>query len=45
MVARAGFAVAYVGTENEKLSYVRSGLWWLGNGICFWLMVKGGGGL
>lgn len=41
LAARLMYAVAYIGIENETLSYVRSIFWWTSNGICFWAIVEG----
>lgn len=39
--ARILYWGAYVGIEREGLSYLRSLCWWLGNGVCFWLLKEG----
>ncbi|KAF7924373.1 uncharacterized protein EAE98_007424 [Botrytis deweyae] len=39
---RLAYWIAYVGTESVKWSYVRSNIWWVGNGLCFWLLREGG---
>jgi uncharacterized MAPEG superfamily protein len=40
-VARLTYACAYILTENEMLSYVRSLCWWAGNVVCFWGIIVG----
>jgi len=42
---RVVFAIAYILTENELLSYARSIFWWLGNGVCFWGIIMGARGI
>ncbi|GAM89485.1 hypothetical protein ANO11243_075240 [Dothideomycetidae sp. 11243] len=37
-LARSAYIVAYVRTTTEKLSYIRSALWWVGNVAVFWLV-------
>jgi len=44
-VARVLFAVAYILTENEILSYGRSLVWWAGNAVCFWGIIMGARGI
>ncbi|KAG4030100.1 hypothetical protein MFRU_013g01240 [Monilinia fructicola] len=42
VAVRLAYWGAYVGVERVRWSYVRSGLWWVGNGVCFWLLREGG---
>lgn len=44
-LARIGFAILYIVTENEVLSYARSICWWAGNAICFWGIIIGARGI
>jgi uncharacterized MAPEG superfamily protein len=37
-LVRIGYAVAYIVTDNAKLSYIRSLFWWAGNFTCFTLL-------
>ncbi|TGO57544.1 hypothetical protein BCON_0064g00120 [Botryotinia convoluta] len=39
---RLAYWVAYVGIESVKWSFLRSATWWVGNGLCFWLLREGG---
>jgi uncharacterized MAPEG superfamily protein len=38
---RIGYSIAYILTEGERWSYVRSVFWWVGNGVCFWGIAVG----
>ncbi|CAD6452165.1 0fb3b0b0-a4c8-4d97-afd4-ddaad54e19b3 [Sclerotinia trifoliorum] len=40
--ARLAYWVSYVLAERVKWSFLRSAFWWVGNGICFWLLREGG---
>jgi uncharacterized MAPEG superfamily protein len=44
-VARLTYACAYILTENEMLSYLRSLCWWAGNVVCFWGVIVGAKGI
>jgi MAPEG family len=39
-LVRIGYAMAYIVTENAKLSYIRSVFWWAGNFTCFALATQ-----
>ena len=41
-IARVAFAVAYLGIETYRLSYLRSALWWTGNYGCITLLWAAG---
>lgn len=35
LAVRVAFAVAYLGITDLRASFIRTGLWWTGNVLCF----------
>ncbi len=41
-LARIGYALAYIYTEQFALSFIRTAMWWVGTGNCFFLLWRAG---
>lgn len=42
VLSRAGYGAAYYYIDRHKLSYIRSGLWWVSNFTCIYAFYVGG---
>jgi len=41
-VIRVVYAAVYIGAGTDKSASVRGPVWWVGNGVCIWLLWRAG---